>query len=113
MQGTGVNERGAVAGAQTALRDGLGLDEGAKFVVSGGRRTCLVAAEQLPLRYRFEAGFCFELSPVRQCWAFGEAAILKLRAGSLHTDSIGCIGFGVERHRFAVDDVVLAHPAFM
>jgi len=43
-----VNERGAFAGTQTALRDRLGVDEGAKFVVGGGRLTCLVVAEQLP-----------------------------------------------------------------
>ena len=46
-------------------------------------------------------------------WALREIAVHKLGASALHADSIGRIGFGIERHGFAVDDVVLTHPTFV
>lgn len=45
-----MNELGAVAWAEAALRDGLRFDEGAKFIVGGVGGDRFVVAEELPLR---------------------------------------------------------------
>lgn len=85
-----MNECGAFAGTQSALRDGLGFDERAKFIVGRLGQTRLVVAEQLPLRNRFKAGFGLKLWPVGKRGAFCEAAVDELRAGSLHAYLMSC-----------------------
>ena len=106
-----MNECGAFTGTQRALGDGLGFDERAKFIVGRLGGTRLVVAEQLPFRNRFEVGFCLELWPVGKRGAFCEATVDELRAGALHAHLMGSDRIRVERHRLAIDDVVLTHPA--
>ena len=106
-----MDELGAARWTESALRDGFGLQELADFVVAGGRRAGLVVAEELPLGQVVELQLGFELGEVGQGWAFPQHSEVELCACFLQTDSIGGIGFGIERHGFAVDDLVLPHPA--
>ncbi len=106
-----MNELRAARWAQAALRDGFGLQELADFVVAGGRRAGLVVAEELPLGQVVELQLGFELGEVGQGGALPQHAEVELRACLLQTDSVGGIGFGIKRHGFAVDDLVLPHPA--
>ncbi len=109
-----MDEGGAFAGAQAALRDGLRFDEGAKFIVGGVGGDRFVVAEELPLREILQLQLGFELREVRECGTLRQqAAGDELRAGFLHADLERSIGFGIERHGFAIDDVVLPHPASM
>jgi hypothetical protein len=108
-----MDECGAYAGTQSALRDGLSFDEYAKLIVGRLGGTRLVVAEQLPFRSRFEVGFCLELWPVGKRGAFGEGAVHKLLAGALHAHLMCGDGIEIEWHRLAIDDVVLTHPANM
>ncbi|TWT98744.1 hypothetical protein Pla100_19100 [Neorhodopirellula pilleata] len=45
-----MDEGGAFARAQSALRDGFGFDEGAKFIVGGGGFDRFVVPEKVPPR---------------------------------------------------------------
>lgn len=105
-----MNEFGAARWAQTALRDGFGLQELADFFVAGGRRAGLVVAEELPLGQVVECELRFELGKVGQGGALPQHAAMELSAGLLQADSVGGVGFGFERHWLAVDDLVLPHP---
>ena len=107
-----MDELEAARGAEAALRDGFGLQELADFVVAGGRRAGLVVAEELPLRQVVELQLGFELGEVGQGGALKQKTVFsELSAGLLQTDSVGGVGFGIKRHGFAVDDLVLPHPA--
>ena len=61
-----MDEGGAVARAQAALRDGFGFDERAKFIVGGVGRDRFVVAEELPLREVLQVQLGFELGEVRE-----------------------------------------------
>ena len=106
-----MDELGAARWAEAALRDGFGLDELADFVVAGGRRAGLVVAEELPLGQVVELQLGFELGEVGQGGALPQHAEVELSACLLQTDSVGGVGFGIEWHGLAVDDLVLPHPA--
>ena len=75
LQRIWMDECGAFAGTQSTLRDGLGFDERAKFIVGRLGQTHLVVAEQLPLWNRFEVGICLELGPVSERGAFRKATV--------------------------------------
>lgn len=109
-----MDEGGAFARAQAALRDGFGFDERAEFIVGGGRGDRLVVAEELPLREIVQVELGFELGEVRERGTLRQqAAGDELRAGFLHADFECGIRFGIERHRCAVFDFVLPHPSAM
>lgn len=106
-----MNELGAACGTKTALRDRFGLEELADFVVAGGRRAGLVVAEELPLGQVVKLELGFELGEVSQGRALKQKTVFsELCACLLQTDSVGGVGFGIERHGLAVDDLVLPHP---
>ncbi len=70
----------------------------------------MVIAEELPLGQVVKLELGFELGEVGQGGTLPQHAAMQLCACFLQTDSVGGIGFGIERHGFAVDDLVLPHP---
>ncbi len=106
-----MNKLRAARWAEAALGDGFGLQELADFVVAGGRRAGLVVTEELPLGQVVELQLGFELAKVGQGGALKQKTVFsELSACFLQTDSVGGVGFGIERHGFAALDFVLPHP---
>ncbi len=81
-----MDECGAFAWARTALRDGFGVDERAKFIVGGVGCDRLVVAEELPLWEVVQVQLGFELGEVGERRTLPKLAFVKLRASLLHAD---------------------------
>lgn len=109
-----MSELGTARGAEAALGDRLGLQELADFVVVGGWRAGLVVAEELPLGKVVKLQLGFEPGEVGQGGALEQKTVFaELSACFLHADFERLAWFGIERHRLAVDHVVLPHPTLV
>lgn len=113
MQRTGMPKTALLAGAQRALWDFHCREKTTDFVISCGRRTCLVVAEELPRGLLIEVELAGHDCMVGERGAFPQALLVELGTCALEADVPGGSCFAGEGHGFAIDHTVLLTPAAM